>query len=88
MWDEGLDDIAWSELEDAYGPAVGVPDQLRLLGSGGEDWVDGLAALDAGIFHQGSCFDATPVAVRYLLRTLEGAPQAPLAMVRSSIERG
>ncbi|MCB9587621.1 MAG: hypothetical protein H6718_19620 [Polyangiaceae bacterium] len=87
MWDDGLDDIDWEELEDAYGPAVDVPDQLRLVASGGDDWDEGLAALDAGIFHQGGCFDATPVAVGYLIRMLEGAPDAPLPQVLEFLAR-
>ncbi|MGE0321713.1 MAG: hypothetical protein AB7K71_07595 [Polyangiaceae bacterium] len=87
MWDDGLDDIDWEELEDAYGPAVDVPDQLRLLASGGDDWDEGLGALEAGVFHQGGCFDATPIAVRYLIRMLEGAPDAPVPQVLEFLAR-
>lgn len=87
MWDDGLDEIDWGALEDAYGPAVDVPDQLRMVAAGGEQWEEGLAALDAGVFHQGSCFDATPIAVRYLIRLLEGAPEAPVAMVLAFLGR-
>lgn len=31
-------DIDWAELEDAYGPAVDVPDQLGRLAAGGAHW--------------------------------------------------
>lgn len=64
---EKLNDIDWASFEDAYGPAVDVPDQIRALTKGGEDAQRGLGDLYAGIFHQGSYFDSTPLAVPFLV---------------------
>ncbi|MBO6938272.1 MAG: HEAT repeat domain-containing protein [Deltaproteobacteria bacterium] len=62
---DGLDSIDWSSLEDAYGPAVDVPDLLRAI-AGGEPRAVG--TLEAHIFHQGATYyPAAPPAVPFLI---------------------
>lgn len=68
---EGLDRIAWDELEDAYGPAGRVPGYIRLLASAGpEERKQGRDALWNTIAHQGTRYQAAPPAVPFLLELL------------------
>lgn len=61
----GLDDVAWGDLEDAYGAAVDVPDLLRGVAAGEEH---ALGTLHGHVFHQGASFySATPPATRFLV---------------------
>lgn len=76
-----LAEVDWAGLEDAYGPAVDVPEQLLDLAEGGAHWEAALEALYAGVFHQGGCFSATPVAVRFLIGMLTGDTRAPKAAI-------
>ena len=50
---EGLDAVAWRDLEDAYGPAVDVPDLLRAIRDGDEEAV---FTLHGHVFHQGASY--------------------------------
>lgn len=65
----GLDDIDWSALQHAYGPADEVPGLLRGLASDRpevrEQALDGLYG---AVLHQGSVYDSTVAAVPFLLR--------------------
>ncbi|MCA9598274.1 MAG: hypothetical protein KC776_33410 [Myxococcales bacterium] len=63
---EGLDAVAWRDLEDAYGPAVDVPDLLRAIRDGDEEAV---FTLHGHVFHQGaSYYSATAPTVPFLVR--------------------
>jgi len=62
---DGLDDIDWSSLEDAYGPAIDVPKMLRALAAGNQE---ALGDLHAHVFHQGaSYYPATAPCVPFLV---------------------
>ncbi|MBK8236819.1 MAG: hypothetical protein IPK74_14810 [Deltaproteobacteria bacterium] len=70
----GLHEVAWGELEHAYGSADGVPGMIEALAS--EDAADrawGLEALDASIHHQGSVYSASTAAVPFLLALVADA---------------
>jgi hypothetical protein len=78
-----IDEIDWSVLEDAYGPAVNVPSQVRALSSPDVDKAfHGLNELIAGLMHQGPpSYSATSPAVPFLVDAVaQAAPQ-----VKSSI---
>lgn len=69
------DDIEWSTLSHAYGPATDVPDMLRAL----QDADTAEAALDelsGTVFHQGSVYTATPPTAVFLAR-LAADPATP-----------
>lgn len=71
-----LDDVDWGSLEDAYGPAVEVPHQVRALASADPDEaLGGLNGLGAGIFHQGSYYSATAPAIPFIVDAV--APATP-----------
>lgn len=64
----GLHDVAWGQLEHAYGSAEGVPGMIEALAS--DDAADrawGIDALDASIHHQGSVYSASTAAVPFLV---------------------
>ncbi|OKJ73610.1 hypothetical protein AMK31_32535 [Streptomyces sp. TSRI0107] len=65
----GLDAIDWAELSHAYGEADDVPGQLRALcDPDAEVRGKALHALYGNIFHQGSRYEASAVAVPFLAR--------------------
>ncbi len=71
---EEIQDIDWSRLSHAYGPAMDVPALLRALATPNEDERE--AALDqlySTIWHQGSVYDATAAAVPFLIEIAEGS---------------
>ncbi|MFD0201883.1 MULTISPECIES: hypothetical protein [Saccharothrix] len=73
----GLDDVDWSSLTHAYGPAVEVPELVRGLVSG--DPAVRESALDdmyGAVHHQGSVFDSTIAAIPFLLE-VAGRPGLP-----------
>ncbi len=71
---ETLDSVDFASLEDAYGPAVDVPERLRLLAAGTrEEARAALSDLEAGIFHQGSYYSAAAPSVPFLVE-IAGAP--------------
>jgi hypothetical protein len=69
---EKLDQIDWSKLKHAYGPASDVPDLLRSLASEDkEDREEAMYELCGNIWHQGTVYEATAPAVPFLLELLE-----------------
>ena len=69
---DGLDDINWSDLRHAYGPATDVPVLIRDLLAGDPAVVnESLYALHSTIWHQGTVYEATPHAVPFLIELLE-----------------
>ncbi|MEV7782238.1 HEAT repeat domain-containing protein [Kitasatospora sp. NPDC088351] len=77
----GLDTIDWAALGHAYGAADDVPGQLRALCGADEDGREkALIDLYGNIFHQGSRYQASAVAVPFLARmaadaSLPGRPE-------------
>jgi hypothetical protein len=68
---EGLDDIDWSKLGHAYGPASDVPDLLRSLASADEDSRhEAVNELYGNIWHQGTVYEASSYAVPFLIELL------------------
>ncbi|WP_033442411.1 HEAT repeat domain-containing protein [Saccharothrix sp. NRRL B-16314] len=65
----GLDDIDWSALEHAYGPAHEVPDLLRgLVSDDPEVRETALDGMYAAVHHQESIYDSTLAAIPFLIR--------------------
>jgi hypothetical protein len=68
---EGIDDIDWSVLEHAYGPANDVPDLVRALaGPGADEREKALRTLYGNVFHQGTRYEATAYVVPFVLELL------------------
>ena len=65
---EGLDAVAFEDVEDAYGPADEVPARLREILNGGQAAERALKALAAGLWHQGTFSPAEPLAMPFLVR--------------------
>lgn len=88
---ESLADIAWSQLQCAYGPAGAVPDLLRDVASADPDrQAAALSELWGNICHQGTVYDCTPRTVPFLAALvardeLRDAIRAELAMLLASI---
>ena len=72
---DGLDEIAWDDLDHAYGAASDVPDVLRGLADGDGE---ALNELFGTIWHQGTVYEATAYAVPFLIELL-AAPDADTA---------
>jgi tetratricopeptide (TPR) repeat protein len=67
----GLDDVDWRTLRHAYGPAADVPGQLRaLLSPDAHIRGRALRHLYSNIWHQGSVYEATALAVPFLIKLL------------------
>ncbi len=65
---EGLEALAWDEVEHAYGPAKDVPGLLRALASPDEKpRAQALDELYGNIYHQGTVYQATSFAVPFLI---------------------
>ena len=65
---DGLDQIPWSQLSHAYGPATDVPELIRRLAAGSiEEREAALSELYGTIWHQGTVYEATPYAVPFLI---------------------
>lgn len=74
---ERLDEIAWGELQAAYGPADWVPEALRsLLDPDPEVRHGALSWIEGGTFHQQTADEATPHLVPFLIE-LVGDPATP-----------
>src|SRR5262245_9418617 len=66
---DGLDRIRWQEYMHAYGPASDVPMDIRRLASSDANVREqALWQLGSSIYHQGSIYGATAVAVPFLLK--------------------
>jgi HEAT repeat protein len=71
----GLDDVDWARLTHAYGSAEDVPATLRALGSDDSEAAsEALSELFGSIFHQGTVYEATVPAVRFLVDLGYAAP--------------
>lgn len=64
----GLDDIAWAELDQAFGKAGDDPRLLRAVVADGEDAREALWELSSALVHQGTVWPATRHAVPFLAR--------------------
>lgn len=79
---EGLDQVDWGRLTDAYGMAEHVPDDIRALTSHNPRVrEEALRRLDGTLCHQGSRYRASARAVPFLFEVLK----APETAVRSEI---
>ncbi|MEU6635126.1 hypothetical protein [Streptomyces rochei] len=73
----GLDDVDWAGLSHAYRSAHDVPGHIRTLcGSDDEAREQAFTSLFSSIFHQGSRYTASPVAVPFLARIAVAGPAA------------
>ncbi|MFD6245601.1 hypothetical protein [Streptomyces roseolus] len=73
----GLDDVDWASLSHAYRSAEDVPGHIRTLcGSDDEAREEAFRYLFSSIFHQGSRYSASPVAVPFLARIAVAGPAA------------
>ena len=71
---EGLNDVDWQGISDAFGPASGVPGFLRDLASPDADVrASALGNLTNHIWHQTTLFEATEFAVAFLVQLLAEA---------------
>ncbi|NYD47074.1 hypothetical protein BJY14_003057 [Actinomadura luteofluorescens] len=65
---DGLDDIDWSSLTGAYGPADEVPDILRGLAANDEGWEEAVEEYFSTVVHQDTCYDCTPETIGFLVQ--------------------
>ncbi|MFJ2825884.1 hypothetical protein ACIO7M_32960 [Streptomyces toxytricini] len=73
----GLDEVDWAGLSHAYRSAHDVPGHIRTLcGSDDEAREQAFISLFSSIFHQGSRYSASPVAVPFLARIAIAGPAA------------
>lgn len=69
---ETLDNIDWSKIHHAYGPATGVPVQIRALAFGDErQRKSALYELHGNIWHQHTIYEATSFAVPFLVEIVQ-----------------
>lgn len=65
----GLDELPWSQMQHAYGPANEVPDILRdLIDPDADTREHALDSMYGGVHHQGDVYDSTVAAIPFLLR--------------------
>ena len=68
----GLDEVDWSAVSDAYGPATDIPALFRALASGNPDHREfACELLHQTIWHQGNVYSATATAIPFLYNLLE-----------------
>ena len=78
----GLEEVAWAELEHAYGSAGDVPGCLRGLRDERREVREGAQwALYGNLFHQGSRYPASAAAIPFLIRLLADRGQADRAWI-------
>lgn len=65
---QGLDEIPWPELQQAFGNADDDPRLLRAIVADGEDAGEALWELSSALVHQGTVWPATRYAVPFLAR--------------------
>jgi len=69
---ESIDNVNWSKISHAYGPATDVPAQLRALAFGDEqERKRALHALHGNIWHQHTIYEATAFAVPFLVELVQ-----------------
>lgn len=69
---EKLDDIDWSKISHAYGPAADVPAQLRALAFGDQQQRQrALWELHSNIWHQQTVYEASSFAVPFLIELVQ-----------------
>jgi hypothetical protein len=86
-WERDLDNVPWSKLRHAYGPATDVPDQLRAIRSADKATRDAaFYELFGNIWHQHTIYEATPHAVPYLLSVLERDDYPDLASLLALLQ--
>ncbi|TMQ90933.1 hypothetical protein ETD83_33200 [Actinomadura soli] len=86
---QGLDDVDWTALQHAYGPAGDVPGLLRGIAEG-PDPGDDLDDLDVKIFHQGGfvCSAATKAVLPWAFWKVTGDLGPLIAAVEGCLEDG
>lgn len=68
----GLDEVDWSAVSDAYGPATGIPALLRAAVSDNPDHREfAYELLYQTIWHQGNVYSATATAIPFLYNLIE-----------------
>lgn len=68
----GLDEVDWSAVSDAYGPAIDIPTLFRALVSSNPDHREfACLLLHQTIWHQGNVYSATAAAIPHLYNLLE-----------------
>jgi hypothetical protein len=68
----GLEEVDWSAVSDAYGPATDIPALLRAAVSGNPDHREfAYELLHQTIWHQGNVYSATATAIPFLYNLLE-----------------
>ena len=68
---EDVDKVDWASFEHAYGEATDVPSLLRqLMSEDAEQREEAYCDLTSNIYHQGTIYPATPVAVPFLFELL------------------
>lgn len=88
---QGLEDIDWSGLQDAYGSAEAMPPRLRrLLAPDEADRAETLRELWGTVWHQGTVYDCTPPAVTFLAEVVaapevDEATRAQVALLMASL---
>src|SRR5262245_62047356 len=93
-----IDSVDWGQRQGAYGGSERVPDALRVLASEpdreSDEWSDAMDVLESHVFHQGSVYDVTEVALPLMFRLI-GLPDlagpndilAVLVLIASSTHR-
>jgi hypothetical protein len=85
---EDIHEIDWSAVHHAYGPATDVPELLTSLARG-ENLKNVCWELWGNLFHQGTTYQASHVAVPFLWRILrEGAPTSEVRLFLLTYLRG
>src|SRR2546430_17092296 len=86
---EGLDQVAWSQLHHAYGPAADVPDQLRALRSPDVGTRrQARQQLTGNIYHQGTRWQASGYAVPFLVALVDDQTTPDRVMVAAALRAG
>jgi hypothetical protein len=76
----GIDDVPWHRLVHFYGRASDVPPAIRALGGPGREGA--IRHLRGCLEHQDGVIQATPFAVRFILRMREQDPDGVDAIIR------
>src|SRR5262245_44051689 len=68
---ERLNNVEWSRISHAYGPATDVPAQLRVLvANNAEAWKKAVWELHGNVWHQGTVYEASAHIVPFLLEII------------------